>query len=108
MTLLYGCMTWTLRDDQIVLLRTAHRQLLMRIIGCHKKNRTGHPISYLEALQMASSESLETPAWKCGLIHGGRVIRVDNKHLPVAFMLGELPNGSTERCPTENKKEMNW
>ena len=33
-TLLYGCVTWTLGQEHFAELRTAHHNLLLRIIGC--------------------------------------------------------------------------
>ena len=39
--LLYGCSTWTLRQDYYAKLRTVHHQVLLRIIGAQRK-RSDH------------------------------------------------------------------
>ena len=39
--MLYGCATWTMRSQDFSSLGTAHRKLLLRIIGFWRKERTG-------------------------------------------------------------------
>ena len=41
-TLLYECVTWTLRAEHFAKLRTAHHQVLLRVIGFQRRVRTDH------------------------------------------------------------------
>ena len=49
-TILYDCVTWSLRACHHDRPRRAHHRLLTRCIGWRKDNRTDHPISYLGTL----------------------------------------------------------
>ena len=52
-TLLYGCLAWTLGQEHVPELRTAHRNILLRIIAFQHRQRTDHIMSYAKALQNA-------------------------------------------------------
>ena len=45
-TLLYGCVTWTLGKEHFAELWTAHHRFLLRIIGCQRRQRIDHLMSY--------------------------------------------------------------
>ena len=50
-TLLYGCMTLALGLERFAKLRTAHHNLLLRIIGVQRRQRTKDRMSYAKALK---------------------------------------------------------
>ena len=52
-TLLYGCVTWTLGQEHFAELRTAHHNLLLRIIGFQRRQRT-----IMGAVQRTTNERL--------------------------------------------------
>ena len=70
-TLLYGCVTWTLGQEHFAELRTAHHNLLLRIIGFQRRQRTDHLMSYAKALKKAQCESVETTIRKRRLLFAG-------------------------------------
>ena len=48
-TLLYACVTWTLSAKHFARLRLAHHQVLLRVIGCQRRQRTDHTtLSYVK------------------------------------------------------------
>ena len=59
-TLLYGSVTWTLRQEHYKKLRTGHHRVLLRIIGRQGRSRDHRILSYCKALQAANCESIET------------------------------------------------
>ena len=75
--LLYGCSTWTLRQEHYAKLRTVHHQVLLRIIGAQRK-RPGHRItSYNRALEITRCESIsETTLRTRRLLWAGTLIRM--------------------------------
>ena len=47
---LCGCVTWTLKAEYCAKLQTAHRQVLLRVLGFHRRFRTDHAtISYAKS-----------------------------------------------------------
>ena len=58
--LLYGCSTWTLRQEHYAKLHTAHHRVLLHIIGAQRKRPDHRMTSYNCALQITQSESIET------------------------------------------------
>lgn len=59
----------------------AHHQL-------RKKDCIDHPMSCLEVLRRTESKSIETIVRKCRLIHTGWIVRMHNRRLPKAVLLG--------------------
>ena len=49
-TMLYDCVTWSLRACHYDTLRRAHYSFLTHCIGWRKNNGAGHPLSYLDTL----------------------------------------------------------
>ena len=49
--LLYGCSTWTLRQEHYAKLRTVHHRVLLRIIGAQRKRPDRRMTSYSHALE---------------------------------------------------------
>ena len=58
--LLYGCSTWTLRQEHYAKLRTVHHRVLFRIIGAQRKRPDHRMTSYNRALEITGCESIET------------------------------------------------
>ena len=56
--LLYGCSTWTLRQEHYAKLRTVHHRVLRRIIGAQRKRPDRRMISYNRALEITRCESI--------------------------------------------------
>ena len=63
-TLLYGCTTLTLGVEHFAVLHNAHRKLLLRSIGFHRRQRNDHRMSYAKVLKKAQCESVETTIQK--------------------------------------------
>ena len=58
--LLYGCSTWTLRQEHYAKLRTVHHRVLLRIIGAQRKRPDHRMTSYNRALEITGCENVET------------------------------------------------
>ena len=58
--LLYGCSTWTLRQEHYAKLRTVHYRVLLRIIGTQRKRPDHRMTSYNRSLEITRCESIET------------------------------------------------
>ena len=94
-TLLYGCVTWTLRAKHFANLRTAHHQVLLRVIGFHRRLRTDH--TTLSALTTTSCESIETTIRKRRLFFAGNVARQSKERLPSRVMFGTIAGEENPR-----------
>ena len=72
-TLLYGCVTWTLRVKYFAELRTAHYPTLFRVNGIQRRLRTDHTtFSYAKALKVTRYETIETIIRERPFFCGGR------------------------------------
>ena len=58
--LLYGCSTWTLRQEHYAKLRGVHHRVLLRIIEAQRKRPDHRMTSYNRALEITRCESIET------------------------------------------------
>ena len=92
-TVLYGCVTWSLRACHYDTLRRVHRRFLTRCIGWRKHNRANHPISYLDTLPKTGSESIEATFRRRRILFAGFVARMEDARLPKCVMLGEIVGG---------------
>ena len=92
-TLLYGCVTWTPGQEHFPQLRTAHHNLLLRITGFQRRQRTDHFMSYAKALKKAQCESVETTIRKRRLLFAAAVQRTTNERLTHRVMFGTLAGG---------------
>ena len=54
--LLYGCSTWTLRQEHYAKLRTVHHRVLLRIIGAQRKRPDHRMTSYNPSLGITRCE----------------------------------------------------
>ena len=92
--MLYGCVTWNLCACHYDTLRRAHHSFLTRYIGWRKRNRTDHPISYLDTLMKTGSESIEATLRKRRILFAGFVARMEDTRLPKCVMFGEFVGGA--------------
>ena len=75
--LLYGCSTWTLRQEHYAKLHTLHHRALLRIIGTQRKTPDHWMTSYNRALE-TTSRTRRRFLWAGALIRlsGGRLSRL--------------------------------
>ena len=81
---LYGCNTWTLRQEHYAKLRIVHRRVLLRIIGAQRK-RLDHWMNDLVQpcpLEITRCESIETTLRTRRLLWAGALIRMSGGRLP--------------------------
>ena len=104
-TMLYGCVTWSPRAYHYDALRRAHQSFLTRCIGWRKRNRTDHPISYLDTLVKTGSESIEAILRKKRILFAGFVARMEDTRLPKCVMFGKLVG---VRVPRGTKRKNGW
>ena len=57
-------------------------------IGWRKRNRTDHPISYLDTLVNTRSESIKAILCKRRILFAGFVARMEDTRLPKCVMFG--------------------
>ena len=73
---LYGCSTWTLRQEHYAKLRTVHHRVLLRIIGAQRKRPDHRMTSYNRALEITGCESIETTLRTRRLLWAGTLLRM--------------------------------
>ena len=95
-TLLHGCVTWTLGQEHFADLRTAHDNLLIRIIGFQRRQRTDHLMSCAKAFKKAQYESVETTIRKRRLLFAGGVQQTTNERLTHRVIFGTLAGGENQ------------
>ena len=98
-------MTWTLGQEHFAELRTAHHNLLLRIIGFQRRQRTDHLMPYAKALKKAQCESVETTIRKRRILFAGGVQRTTNERLTYRVMFGTLAGGENKG---PRRPEKNW
>ena len=80
--LLYGCSTWTLRQEHYAKLRTVHHRVLLRIIGA-QCGRPDHGMTwYNRALEITGCESIETTLRTRRILWKGTLLRMSGGRLP--------------------------
>ena len=72
--LLYGCSTWTLRQEHYAKLRTVHHRVLLRIIGAQRKRPNHRMASYNRAVEITGCESMETTLRTRRLLWAGTLL----------------------------------
>ena len=93
-TMLYGCVTWSLRACHYDTLRRAHHRFLTRCIGWRKHNRADHSISYLDTLVKTGRESIEATLRRRRILFARFVARMEDTRLPKCVMFGEMVGGA--------------
>ena len=104
-TLLYGCVTWALGLERFAKLRTAHHNLLLRIIGFQRRQRTNPRMSYAKALKKVQCESVETSVRKGRLLFAGAVQRTTSERLTHRVKFGTMAGGVN---PGRGRSKKNW
>ena len=95
--LLYGCSTWTLRQEHYAKLPTVHHRVLLRIIGAQRKRPDHWMTSYNRALEITRCESIEITLRTRKLLWAGVLIRMSGGRL-----LKRIVSGNFEgRCSAE-------
>ena len=103
--LLYGCSTWTLRQEHYAKLRTVHHRVLLRIVGAQRKRPDHRMISYNRALEITRCESSETTLRTRRLfLWAGTLLRMSGGRLPKRIMFGNL-EGAVRRGRGGKEKE---
>ena len=88
--LLYGCSTWTLRQEHYAKLRTVHHRILLRIIGTQRKIPDHRMASYNRPLEITRCGSIETTLRTRRLLWAGTLIRMSGERLPKRIVFGNL------------------
>ena len=89
--LLYGCSTWTLRQEHYAKLRTVHHRVLLRIIGAQRKRPDHRMTSYNRALEITGCESIETTLrTRRLLLWAGTLLRMSGGRLTKRIVFGNL------------------
>ena len=102
--LLYGCNTWTLRQEHYAKLRTVHHRVLLCIIGTQRKRPDHRMTSYNRALEITRCESIETTLRTRRLLWAGTLLRMNGRRLPKRIMFGNL-EGAVRRGRGGKEKE---
>ena len=102
--LLYGCSTWTLRQEHYAKLRTVHHRVLLRIIGAQRKRPDHRMTSYNRALEITRCASIETTLRTRRLLWAGTLLRMSGGRLPKRIMFGNL-EGAVRRGRGGKEKE---
>ena len=102
--LLYGCSTWTLRQEHYAKLRTLHQWVLLRIIGTQCKRPDDRMTSYNRALEITGCESIETTLRTNILLWAGTLIRMSGGRMPKRLVFGNL-EGAVRRGRGGKEKE---
>ena len=103
--LLYGCSTWTLRQEHYAKLRTVHQRVLLRIIGAQRKRSDHRMTTYNRALEITRCENIETTLRTRRLLWAGTLIHMSGGRLPKRIMFGNL-EGAVRRG--REGKENKW
>ena len=80
--LLYGCSTWTFRQEHYARLRTVHHRVSLGIIGAQRKRPDHRMTSYNRALEITRCESVEITLRTIRLLWAGTLIRMSGGRLP--------------------------
>ena len=89
--LLYGCRTWTLRQEHYAKLRTVHHRVLLHIIGAQRKILDHHMTPYNRALEITECGSIETTLRTRILFSRAKaLIRMSGGLLPKRIVFGNL------------------
>ena len=102
--LLYGCSTWTLRQEHYAKLRTVHHRVLLHIIGAQRKRPDHWMTSYNRALEITRCESTGKTLCTRRLLWAGTLIRMSSGWLPKRIMFGNL-EGAVRRGRGGKEKE---
>ena len=103
-TFLYGCSTWTLRQEHYAKLRTVHYRVLLRIIGAQLKRPHHRMTSYNRALEKTGCESIETTLRTRRILWAGTLLQMSGGRLLKRLVFGNL-EGAVRRGRGGKEKE---
>ena len=103
--LLYGCMTWSPRQDHYRILRRTHHRLLRRVIGYKRVHGSFRQLSYAETLKKTKCQSVEATIRKRRLLFAGAIARQPEGRLPKRLMFGKISGGEDARA---GRPEQDW
>ena len=103
--LLYGCSTWTFRQEHYAKLRTVHHRVSLCIIGTQRKRPDHRVTSYNRALERTRCESIETTLQTIRLLWAGTLLRMSGGRLPKRIVFGNF-EGAVWRG--QGGKEKEW
>ena len=89
-TLLYGCSTWTLRQEHNAKYRTVNHQALHRTIWAQHKRPDHRMTSYNRAIEITRCESIESTLRTRRLLCAGAFIRMSGGRLPTRIVFENL------------------
>ena len=87
--LLYGCSTWTLRQEHYAKLHTVHHRVSLRIIGAQRKRPDHRMTSYNRALEITRCESIETMLRTRILLWAETLLRMSDGRMPKRILFGK-------------------
>ena len=102
--LLYGCSTWTRRQEHYAKLRTVHHRVLLHIIGAQRKRPDHRMTSYNRALEITRCKSIETTLSTRRLLWEGTLLQMRSRRLPKRIMFENL-EGAVRRGRGGKEKE---
>ena len=73
-----------------------------------KENRTDHPISSLDTLMKAGSESIQAIMYRGRILFAGFMTRTEDTRLPKSVMFGELMMGARAMWADQEKGSMGF
>ena len=104
---LYGCSTWTLRQEHYAKLRTVHHRVLLHIIGAKRKRPDHRMTSYNRALEIAGCESIDTTLRTRRLLWTETLLQMSGRRLLKRIVFGNL-EGAVRRGRDGKEKEWTY
>ena len=101
---LYGCSTWTLRQEHYAKLRTVHHLVLLRVIGAQRKTPEDRITTYNRALEITRCKSIDTTLRTRRLLWAGTLLRMSGGRLPKRIVFENL-EGAVRRGRGGKEKE---
>ena len=92
-TMLFGCITWSLRACRHDTLRRAYYSFLTRCIDWQKGNSTDRPFFYLDALIKTERQSIEAIMRRRWILFAAIVARMEDTRLLKCVMFGGIDGG---------------
>ena len=105
--LLYGCSTWTFRQEHYAKLRIVQHRVLLRIIGTQHKRPDHRMNSYNRALRITRCESIKTTLRTRRFWWAGTLIRMSGGRLPKRIVFGNL-EGAVRKGRGGKEKEWTY
>lgn len=92
-TLLYGDVTWSPSKGEYDILRKDHHWMLLQCLGCPKRKREDHFLSYANVLLRTDSEGVEATGRRRRILFVGFVARIGEERVRRKVVFGEPVGG---------------